>query len=262
MQVIRSKSSAKAADMRFFILVLQVIVVAVILVFAIVIRAVGGDIYDNLSTWYREKFNDITTVDEVLDVEESKQDGTYEDSVPEAALSEEESFEDDLFADELLNDEIETSVSGYLTEQQTLTAKPVSTTNVNSIIWPVNGRITSEYGYRVHPITGAYSMHGGIDISAVKGTPIFSAYDGKISKVGYSNSYGHYVIIEHSGNLSTLYAHCSKVISKEGDVVNKGDKVALVGNTGRSTGSHLHFEVRIGGCRVNPRWLLPEVTDV
>ncbi len=258
MQNYYSDSRKRCVESRFNILLLQVIFVAVVLVTAVVIRIFGGDVYREISSWYREKFNDITTTTEVLSTEVHH--NKVEEITAEAELVTEETYEDDLFDEE--NEEIESSVKGYLTKEDTEKVSSVSVTAVNSIIWPASGKVTSEYGYRTHPISGKYAMHGGIDIGAEKGSPIKSVFDGKIIKNGYSNSYGYYVIISHGDNFETLYAHCSKLLLETGDEVKKGDTVALVGNTGKSTRPHLHFEIRIGGCRVDPRWLLGSVTDV
>jgi murein DD-endopeptidase MepM/ murein hydrolase activator NlpD len=106
-------------------------------------------------------------------------------------------------------------------------------------------RITSNYGMRVHPITGKVSQHAGIDIGVKTGTPIYTPLAGKVSKVGWMNGYGNTVIIDHpQENVSTLYAHLSRTLVKSGQMVYPGYKIALSGSTGRSTDPHLHFEVR------------------
>ena len=122
--------------------------------------------------------------------------------------------------------------------------------------------MSSRYGYRVHPISGEYSMHNGLDIAADKGSDVLATYDGIVISAGYSNSYGYYIIISHNETMKTLYAHCDKLLVGEGDTVQKGDKIATVGSTGRSTGPHLHFEVRVGNYRIDPEWLLSDVAEV
>ena len=100
-------------------------------------------------------------------------------------------------------------------------------------------------------------QHFGIDIAAEYGTDITASANGQVEKIGFDkNGYGNYIIIGHSKNLQTLYAHCSKITVNEGDTVKKGETVALVGNTGKSTGNHLHFEIIYGGVKVNPEWYL------
>ena len=105
-------------------------------------------------------------------------------------------------------------------------------------------------------------MHNGLDIAADTGSDIAAAYDGTVTAAGYSSSYGYYIIVTHSENVQTLYAHCSRLIAAEGNIVKKGETVAKVGSTGRSTGPHVHFEIRVGGYRIDPEWMLSDVTEV
>ena len=122
------------------------------------------------------------------------------------------------------------------------------------LIWPVPGRtsLTSLYGMRVHPITGAYKLHTGIDISAPLGTYFVAAANGVISKATYNTAYGNMVIIDHGGGVQTLYAHGNSILVQVGDEVKAGTPVLEVGSTGYSTGPHAHFEIRINGQTVNP----------
>ena len=122
------------------------------------------------------------------------------------------------------------------------------------LLWPLPGhtRITSEFGGRIHPITGVWHNHGGTDIAAPYGTNILSSNDGEVIFAGFHNSYGNYIIVDHGGGISTLYAHCSKLLAWEGQPVLRGDPIAQIGSTGDSTGNHLHYEVRVNGVRKNP----------
>lgn len=117
-------------------------------------------------------------------------------------------------------------------------------------------RVSSQFGYRVNPVTGVYGIHGGIDLAADSGTKINPALPGTVLKAKYSSDYGNFVMIDHGDNVITLYAHCSKLLVEPGDFVDKDDTIALVGSTGRSTGPHLHFEVRINDVRINPEYFL------
>ncbi len=124
------------------------------------------------------------------------------------------------------------------------------------MMWPLPASyqyISSPFGMRLHPILGKRLMHTGIDIPAPGGTSIYAAKGGTVINAAYLGSYGNAVIIDHGGGIHTLYGHSSKLLVSEGDVVNKGDVVALVGSTGRSTGNHLHFEVRENGVYVDPK---------
>ena len=121
---------------------------------------------------------------------------------------------------------------------------------------PVAGTITSQFGHRVDPITGEVSSHTGTDIACAEGTPILAAADGIVTVANgldsWGGSYGYYIQIDHGGGLETLYAHCSSICVTNGQQVQAGQVIGYVGHTGRATGSHLHFEVRANGNRVNP----------
>jgi murein DD-endopeptidase MepM/ murein hydrolase activator NlpD len=119
-------------------------------------------------------------------------------------------------------------------------------------IRPVNGRITSGYGYRHHPILKRRRLHAGIDFGARTGAPIVAAAAGTVISAGYRGGYGYTVLIDHGSGISTLYGHCSRLFVKSGAKVSQGQRIAAVGSTGLSTGPHLHFEIRVNGKPVNP----------
>ena len=125
------------------------------------------------------------------------------------------------------------------------------------LIFPTQGRITSSFGYRLHPILGYERLHAGVDISAPSGTEIFAAGSGKVIGAGVAGGYGNRVIIDHGGGLATLYAHQSSMVVSEGDSVIAGDLIGYVGSTGLSTGPHLHFETRESGTPVDPLKYIP-----
>ena len=128
------------------------------------------------------------------------------------------------------------------------------------LAWPVPGytKITSNYGMRVHPITGQYKLHTGVDISAPIGANFVAANDGIVTKAEYNTAYGNMVVIDHGGGISTLYAHGSEILVTVGQTVKKNDAILKVGSTGYSTGPHAHFEVRINGVVTNP---IPYITN-
>ena len=116
----------------------------------------------------------------------------------------------------------------------------------------VDGWFSSNFGYRIDPFTGLQSFHEGIDFPTNIGTPIVAAASGKVVYAGWHPQYGKMVDIDHGNGLVSRYAHASQVFVNEGDLVVRGQRVAAVGSTGRSTGPHLHFEVRLNGVPQNP----------
>jgi murein DD-endopeptidase MepM/ murein hydrolase activator NlpD len=129
--------------------------------------------------------------------------------------------------------------------------------NGDLFIWPVRSYITSAYGYRIDPIRGTgRQFHSGLDIGAPMGTPIKAAMSGRVSSVGYSESYGNYVVISHHSGYRTMYGHMSVIRIKSGAFVVTGERIGDVGSTGHSTGPHLHFTVYKNGVTVNPRALI------
>lgn len=119
-------------------------------------------------------------------------------------------------------------------------------------IRPTTGWISSKFGYRTSPFTGLREFHNGLDIATQNGTPIVATADGVVTFAGTKGLMGKLIVIDHGYGMVTRYAHIHKLLKKRGDAVKKGDTIALVGNTGRSTGSHLHYEVHLNGIPVNP----------
>lgn len=117
--------------------------------------------------------------------------------------------------------------------------------------------LSSSFGWRRNPVTGRHSMHEGLDFAAPSGSPIYAATGGVVTQARFRSGYGNLVEIMHGNGLSTRYAHASAIKVKEGDLVEKGQVIALVGSTGRSTGAHLHFEVRMAGHPLDPTLFLP-----
>ena len=117
---------------------------------------------------------------------------------------------------------------------------------------PVMGTISSDFGYREHPIEGDEKFHYGLDIAADEGTAIDCFANGTVTAVGESSSYGKYIIVDHSGGFSTLYAHCSRITVSSGSAVKEGQKIGEVGQTGEATGPHLHFELHSGDTYLDP----------
>ena len=121
-------------------------------------------------------------------------------------------------------------------------------------ICPVEGIATSGFAYRISPITGRREFHLALDIAAEKGTEIHAFADGVVRYIGESDEFGLYFMIDHDNGVATFYAHCSKLYVHKGDVVTCGQTVALVGETGKTTGPHLHFTIEKDGIRLNPAY--------
>ncbi|MBL4637204.1 MAG: peptidoglycan DD-metalloendopeptidase family protein [Kofleriaceae bacterium] len=121
---------------------------------------------------------------------------------------------------------------------------------------PVEARVSSNFGRRIHPVTGAKSFHEGIDLAAVKGTKVGVSGPGVVVRAGKGGTYGNIVIVDHGGGLETRYAHLNTINVKVGQQLATGESVGTVGATGRVTGAHLHFEVRRGGKAIDPGKLL------
>lgn len=117
---------------------------------------------------------------------------------------------------------------------------------------PSMTRVSDDYGYRIHPILGTQQFHNGVDLAAPGGSPILAAYNGKVVAATYSATMGNYIMIDHGDSLYTIYMHASALYVSKGQEVSKGQKIAAVGSTGRSTGNHLHFSVRQNGNYVSP----------
>lgn len=137
----------------------------------------------------------------------------------------------------------------------TVTTTVITAGGTGTMTWPCPStrRVTSEFGNRSQPVAGASTNHKGIDIAGYMGVDIVAADSGTVLFSGNSSSYGKYIVISHGNGITTLYAHCSELLSKAGATVTKGQVIAKVGSTGVSNGPHLHFEVSVNGVRQNPR---------
>lgn len=143
-----------------------------------------------------------------------------------------------------------TDLLAYLNKQKSLLACTPS-------IWPTRGWVSSDFGYRHSPFTNEKEFHKGIDICNRRGAAILAPADGVVSSIETDPGYGRIVTINHSYGVVTRYAHLDKVGVKKGQAVKRGQEIASVGNTGRTTGPHLHYEVRLNGVPVNPlRYIL------
>jgi len=128
---------------------------------------------------------------------------------------------------------------------------------VQEFIWPCGkGRSHSSFGYRIDPFHGRRAFHYGLDLTPGNGSPVYAAKDGVVTYAGWMGGYGKLIVIQHSDNFSTRYGHLSNILVEKGQRVKQSHKIGLVGSTGRSTGPHLHFEIRENGKALNPAKIL------
>lgn len=209
------------------------------------------------------KKNELLAKEENLKEVKAEHENTL--NTYKSQLSELENLEDEKNAElkalAAKEDEIEKEIQSYFAPAPTAENNKSSSDGSNTItegssggfIRPVaSSSITSSYGPRVHPVTGEYKVHTGVDFAASTGTPFVAAKDGVVTTATYHPAYGNMVIIDHGGGVSTLYAHASELKVSAGQRVKQGQVVSLVGSTGYSTGPHAHFEIRINGQHVNP----------
>jgi len=130
--------------------------------------------------------------------------------------------------------------------------------NATPSIWPVAGWLSSTFGARPDPFDGDQNFHPGIDISADRGTPVYATADGAVESASYSGNYGNLIVVGHGFGIATRYGHLSRYAVRSGQIVKRGDLIGYVGSTGRSTSSHLHYEVTLNGRLINPLRLLTE----
>ena len=144
-------------------------------------------------------------------------------------------------------------------EGDRVVASTLGAARMLSLTWPVEGdwRVSSGYGYRTHPVLGTRKLHNGVDVAVPEGTPILAAQDAEVAVAGEDAVNGKYLVLDHGYGVKTSYCHLSKLQVEDGDEVEKGSAIGLSGNTGRSTGPHLHFVLRIGKDTVDPERFRP-----
>jgi murein DD-endopeptidase MepM/ murein hydrolase activator NlpD len=152
---------------------------------------------------------------------------------------------DNLDSEIALCEKDKTELHKFLENQKVLLASTPS-------IWPTNGWLSSRFGYRISPFTGKKEFHRGIDIATRMGAPIVAPADGIVLKIYSDHGYGKVLAVSHGYGVITIYAHLNKALVKKGQYVKRGETIALVGNSGRSTGPHLHYEVHLNRVAVDP----------
>lgn len=160
------------------------------------------------------------------------------------------------------------ALTGHLEPQFDFHPHPFST-NADTVLagpsaptlWPVMGRLTSSFGERLDPFNGEGAFHAGLDIAAAYGTPVHAPADGVVAKAGPASGYGREVILDHGGGVTTIYGHLSAFAIVAGQIVKQGQVIGYIGSAGRSTGPHLHYEVRVNNIPVNPHKYLHETME-
>lgn len=239
------KRVQKKSDPKVDLMLVQLILCGMALLGVFGLKLIGGELYDTVRAKYITLVCDRTAIYQVVDAMSTRLFGTVEEGDAESTLS--------LSAEGGSDEANEPYIDNYDTVAQELEN---NIGNINAMAMPLNGTSTSSFAYRVHPITGKYSMHGGVDIAADQGSDICAAMDGIVRSAKSDASSGNYLILDHNESLATMYAHCQELLVEEGETVKKGQVIALVGSTGMSTGPHLHFEVRLNGVKLNPEWIL------
>ena len=145
----------------------------------------------------------------------------------------------------------------YFVPMKSFSGTDLSYFHDSGMILPLAKKIlTSPFGNRISPITGQWKFHAGIDLASPVGTDVYACKNGTVSETGFNSTYGNFIIIKHAGTKTSTYAHLSKILVQKGDMVSTGQTIGLVGNTGASTGPHLHFEVRENGNPTDPGKLI------
>jgi len=183
--------------------------------------------------------------------------------IVQGILNQEAGYENAVYALEAENRRIEAEMKSA---EKMLAAQAAGVVSEKGFVWPVPGfyRLTSGFGWRIHPIYGTRRHHNGTDVSSagIHGTKILAAKSGVVTTSEYSSSYGNYVVVSHSDGYQTLYAHMSKRAVSVGEVVKQGEVLGYVGSTGASTGSHLHYEVWYNGERTDAELYYPNLEGI
>ena len=199
-----------------------------------------------------------------LEKDKAEADALVADAESKKALVEDKKAEQQVLLDQAVYDR-DTSERAYeellaasqevanmIRRSQYASAYSGATPGAGGMIWPLDGSVTSEFGWRTHPIFGTARFHSGLDIGGDHGMPIYAAASGTVIYAGWISGYGNAVIIDHGGGVTTLYGHNESLNVSEGQSVSQGQVIAMCGSTGNSTGPHCHFEVRENGEPVSP----------
>lgn len=228
----KTEKKPRQAALHLSVVAVQSIACCVAVLSAMLLRVAGGDAYHSL----RQSFRQALIRNEWVSAIAFLLDGDPREKVEK---EEKTDVKDDGFTNE---------------EAARLTG---SSETVEAVAPLASGVLTSGYGERIHPINGTKEFHTGVDIAAPLGTDLLAAYDGTVAEVGEDSQLGKYVRMDHGGGVEILYGHCQEIVAEQGMAVRAGERVALVGSTGVSTGSHVHIRVRVDGNACDPAVWLP-----
>ncbi len=214
----------------------------------------SSSIFDAIKECFSLKIEDNLLFDEALETFK-KQIQNDEDNLPEQPTESVTVINDDDSPKEAINDT--NKIINEITDEPSKNDVPVNASMSGYVFSmpmqkPVDGEITSEFGFREHPVYGGERFHTGLDIGVTEGTPVKAAFTGKVTFAGYDDSFGNYIEISHGNAIKTLYCHLQSFYSDENDLVEAGQVIGFAGSTGVATGPHLHFEIRINGVSYDP----------
>ena len=241
-------------------LLLQFLVCLILFGLVFALKSINSPLFIELEHTFSKRLEENLSVEEARSVfatitksqpETEAKDEEANEEVTAASETEYEPFEEPSLSAEIIasgGKDIKVSSKSEIPENVSVNDYKLS----QKMILPLEGKTTSDFGVRTHPISGDLRFHAGIDIAAEKGTNIYSAFDGVVEESGFDQWNGNFLKIRHDNDIMTVYCHCESLNVKEGQNIRAGEVIATVGSSGSSTGPHLHFEVRINGQHQNP----------
>lgn len=228
----KAEREKRRATGHWSVVAVQSIACCVAVLLALLLRMAGGEAYSSL----RRSFQQALARNEWVAAVALRWDGDPLEKVETEELSDDK---EDAFTDE---------------EAAQLTGLPSA---VEAVAPLESGTLTSGYGERIHPIYGTQEFHTGVDIAAPMGAALLASYDGEVTEVGENDLLGKFIRLQHGGGVEIVYGHCEEIVASQGAKVRAGERIAAVGSTGVSTGSHVHIRVSVDGDTCDPATLLP-----
>ncbi len=242
-------------------LLLQFLVCLILFGLVFALKSSNSALFSELENTFSKKLEENLSVEEARSVfatttkaepEKEAENGAEDEEEVTENETEYEPFEEPSLSAEIIasgGKDIKVSSESEIPENVSVNDYKLS----QKMVLPLEGKTTSDFGVRTHPISGDLRFHAGIDIAADKGTSIYSAFDGVVEEAGYDQWNGNFLKIKHDNNIMTVYCHCESLNVKKGQNIRAGEVIATVGSTGSSTGPHLHFELRVNDISYNPQ---------